>query len=41
MNTGICAPAYFSGILRDFQGDIDAGPGRTKYANPLAGVDLW
>lgn len=39
-NTGICAPAYFIGILRDFQGDIGAGPGRAEYANPLAGVGL-
>lgn len=38
---GIYAPTYFIGILWDFQTDIQAGPGRAEYANPLAGVGLW
>lgn len=39
-NMEIRESAYFIGILRDFQGDIGAGPGRAEYANLLAGVGL-
>lgn len=33
-------PAYLVSALRDFHSDIDAGPGRTEYANLLASVDF-
>jgi len=40
-STRIHAPAYFIGVLRDFHGDIGAGPGRAEYANLLAGINFW